>query len=451
MPQGRTVTVAFDDIDNRVGGCTTHFTTLFLLESSRHIDYLLDYPLLVRLNPAIPWKTRGNAATAVRMRTSLSPEEVLELASWMAEEYTSGRPRASGKRPGIVVIEGEPWSDPRLRGIYREALTGVVDPVRVSRLLGRIGALYRGGRGIVGATAATAALAPGDPYTFEVIGYRAPGSWSPGRRAPWSIYSTGSWPSCTFNNVEWTSLEASAAPGGADPVLAGVRGFCPFTGWCRSSGAVFCTVFRSNQHTGPHHAPLTPRFTPYSVGYTIATITGDPVVLPKGHTVVEAVALGRRVDLVFFRETWPLSMVARMLREGDIVGVVAHVRPYRSRGRPVLAVELLDVLHLARGRGFANPRCPVCGSSMKSMGSRGGFKCARCGYRSAMYGRVELWTPRSLVGGRYTVRPGRYPHLSPPPVAALTGDMRFPRELRIDQVVFTGEFTPPRFPMNPTS
>ncbi|MCE4601929.1 MAG: DUF1743 domain-containing protein [Desulfurococcales archaeon] len=443
MGQGNIVTIAFDDIDNRVGGCTTHFTTLFLLEASKHLESMLDYPILARLNPAIPWKTRGNAATALRIETRLGPEELLELASWMAEEYISGRPEATGKRPGIVVSEGEPWRDPRLRRIYREALTSIVSPSRVTRLLDKMGILYRGGRGVVGAAAATAALGPGDPYTFEVIGYRSPDTWSPGRRILWSVYSTSTWPSCTFNNVEWASLEASAAPGGADPVLAGVRGYCPFTDWCLSAGADVCVVFRSNQHTGVHHIPLTPQLTPYSVGYANAMIIGRPVQLPKGHTVVEAKVLNRSVDLAFFRETWPLNIVARGLREGDIVGVLAHVKPYTVNGKPVLAVELLDILQLRQDKAQANPRCPLCGSSMKSMGSKGGFKCPQCGYKSRMYSRVETWAPRGLAGGRYTVRPGRYPHLSPPPITAKAPVIRLPLRLDINQILYTGGFTPP--------
>ncbi|MCE4608073.1 MAG: hypothetical protein F7B61_03835, partial [Caldisphaeraceae archaeon] len=60
-----TVTISFDDIDSQYGGCTTHFTGIFLYNIKDKID-LIDHPLLVRLNPGIPWKTRGNASTALR-------------------------------------------------------------------------------------------------------------------------------------------------------------------------------------------------------------------------------------------------------------------------------------------------------------------------------------------------------------------------------------------------
>ncbi|HIP57247.1 MAG TPA: hypothetical protein EYH02_04175, partial [Ignisphaera aggregans] len=58
--------LAFDDVDSPYGGCTTHAATylLGLLQHELNVK-LLDYPHLVRLNPSIPWKTRGNGAIAL--------------------------------------------------------------------------------------------------------------------------------------------------------------------------------------------------------------------------------------------------------------------------------------------------------------------------------------------------------------------------------------------------
>ena len=56
--------VGIDDTDSLDGGCTTWV-------ASRVIEALLpDYeligaPRLVRLNPNVPWKTRGNGAVAL--------------------------------------------------------------------------------------------------------------------------------------------------------------------------------------------------------------------------------------------------------------------------------------------------------------------------------------------------------------------------------------------------
>ncbi len=412
------VSISFDDIDSKIGGCTTHFTTIFLHMILDKVEYLLDYPLLVRLNPNIPWKTRGNASTALRLHTRLPPGELLEIAVQAVEEYTRGRPQMHGKRPGVVVVEGEPWRSPLLRSIYKRAVTEVLDFPQVERALRSSNALYWGGRGVIGAAAALAALAPGDPYTFEAVAYRHPGLWGEDRCVN-PGYSEGDSPSCTFNNYDYTLGVPSAAPGGYDPVLAGVRGSCPaprVLDNIRCEDIHLCMVFRSNQHTDPHSTPLTPRFTPYSVGTVVAEISGEPIKLPKGHTVAEALVYGSSVDLVAFRETWPINRILSSLEPGDRVEALVHVKPYTVRGRKVLAVEKLRILELYQEYHVANPRCPLCGSTMKSMGRLGGFKCSRCGYKTRTYRKATLYIGRELSGGYYTVKPGRYPHLSSPPI-----------------------------------
>ena len=60
--------LGIDDIDSLKGGCTTHLAAL-LVQSLSEVEGLsfLDYPNLVRLNPNIPWKTRGNGAVCFRL------------------------------------------------------------------------------------------------------------------------------------------------------------------------------------------------------------------------------------------------------------------------------------------------------------------------------------------------------------------------------------------------
>jgi tRNA(Ile2) 2-agmatinylcytidine synthetase len=57
------VYIAFDDTDSRKAMCTTYIVSEFLRAGKYD---LIGLPSLVRLNPNIPYKTRGNGA--VRMR-----------------------------------------------------------------------------------------------------------------------------------------------------------------------------------------------------------------------------------------------------------------------------------------------------------------------------------------------------------------------------------------------
>ena len=62
--------IGIDDTDSLDGRCTAHlaYNIVRHILKNRLGDFV-DYPLLIRLNPNIPWKTRGNAAVCLRLRT----------------------------------------------------------------------------------------------------------------------------------------------------------------------------------------------------------------------------------------------------------------------------------------------------------------------------------------------------------------------------------------------
>ncbi|MGH9987928.1 MAG: tRNA(Ile)(2)-agmatinylcytidine synthase, partial [Nitrososphaeraceae archaeon] len=78
MAKSSVVHIGLDDTDSTRGKCTTHAAyriTDYLL--NHKISEFVDYPLLIRLNPNIPWKTRGNGAVCLRFRTAYH-EDVLD-------------------------------------------------------------------------------------------------------------------------------------------------------------------------------------------------------------------------------------------------------------------------------------------------------------------------------------------------------------------------------------
>jgi tRNA(Ile2)-agmatinylcytidine synthase len=411
------ISVGIDDTDRLEGGCTTHLTGIFLLKLLREKPglKLADYPLLVRLNPAIPWKTRGNAATGLRLLCDCDPVEIAEIGWQLVEEYTGGEAREP-KGPGIVVYEGEPWRDGALRLLYEKALTDVVAIDTVRRLVEKRGIVARGGMGVVGALAALAALAPGDDYTYELVFYRDPSMIGRERciDKDMALEVEASTPPCVFNNFDLEEGEVTAAPGGYDPVLAGFRGDCP--GPLFEYRRVLCeeplfwVMFRSNQHTDQHAAPLTPRLTPYSTGKARALVKGPPSILPGGHVIVPADVGGATVSLAFYRETGPLNKAARLLREGDEVVVLGSVKPH-PRG-VTISVEKMWVDSVSEEALEASPRCPNCGTRMEKKGRGKGFRCRNCGYR--LGSRSRMRRARIMGPGEYTPKPGRLPHLVKP-------------------------------------
>ena len=125
------VHVGLDDTDSTQGKCTTHAAyriTDYLL-NTKSIEFV-DYPLLIRLNPNIPWKTRGNGAVCLRFRTSYH-EDVLERIMDLVHKENLV---ATGANPGIAIYRGEtiPYS---IRCFARKALCDVVSRKTAEELL----------------------------------------------------------------------------------------------------------------------------------------------------------------------------------------------------------------------------------------------------------------------------------------------------------------------------
>ncbi len=66
--------IAADDTDSSTWMCTTFLATE-LVEEFRDYD-LIGLPRLVRLNPAVPWKTRGNGAICIRIGRGVGDKNV---------------------------------------------------------------------------------------------------------------------------------------------------------------------------------------------------------------------------------------------------------------------------------------------------------------------------------------------------------------------------------------
>ena len=408
-------TISIDDVDSPFGGCTTHFAGILLKRISARAA-LADYPLLIRLNPAIPWKTRGNAAVVIRIVYEGDPRDLLEEVSGLAEEYTSAEAPSPGKYPGVAILVGRPWR-PRLRSLYIRALKDVVTRDTALRVAEKEGVLVWGGRGVIGALSSIAALAPWDDYSFELIAYRRPESRGE-RCVDYSrlVELEASSRPCTYNNFDPIGRRVTATPRGPDPVLAGFRGDCPddlirmLNSLCEKPH--FWVMYRSNQHTDVHARRLD-SLRPYKTGVIEVVVEGKPRVISGGHVIVPVrTPEGSPVDVAFYRETDPLNRVSRELRPGDRLRVLGSIRPYTPGGRPVMAAQKLWVLGVSNSYITAAQLCPRCGRRMKSKGGALDY-CPRCGYVARkMRRRIPL--ARSLLPGEYTPREGNIPHLVKP-------------------------------------
>jgi tRNA(Ile2)-agmatinylcytidine synthase len=251
------VQIGLDDIDSPDGRCTTHFTSIIVEKLKEWNVEWVDYPNLIRLNPSIPYRTRGNGSVALRFIVdqnelgSIIPMVEGLVGDYVEKEYPN-------TNPGVVFLEGEIPS--QVQNLARLALWRVVPIKLAKRVIEECGiAYYASGneRGLIGALSAVANSLQED-HTYEYIAYRALEDCQDNRGV--DIESVKSMDktmgSCVFSNVDTSTNRIMIEPHGHDPVLFGVRGE---TAECVIEAASLVKseqnidrwmVFRSNQEQG---------------------------------------------------------------------------------------------------------------------------------------------------------------------------------------------------------
>jgi tRNA(Ile2)-agmatinylcytidine synthase len=98
--------IGIDDTDSKTGGCTTYTAALLFEEFCRSGFEPTDFPWLVRLNPNIPWKTRGNGALAIHVRIDETEIGRLEKIALEIVEKTTD-PTIPSTDPALVFLCGQ--------------------------------------------------------------------------------------------------------------------------------------------------------------------------------------------------------------------------------------------------------------------------------------------------------------------------------------------------------
>lgn len=408
--------IGIDDVDTPKGGCTTHFAYTFLRKLFDDVPglELLDYPNLVRLNPAIPFKTRGNGGVALRLAVPReSVQRVIDVLHYSLDEYVGGL--GGGNDSGAVVVEAP--SHRLLEKLYWKALTDYVHRDYLTESLKRLGdsLLYlRGGRGLVGASAAVGWVAPSD-CTYELILYRKDGEERCVDRDSF-LTAARALSHALFSN--FVNDKLLITPHGPDPVLAGVRGEDPQVLLQLTDPGLYCgrvmgwMVYRTNQGTNQHHVMRARVLRPYQTGCFSGVVVSRPEVMKGGDVLIRVARDGMVTHAVFFRETG-LSKVAASLLPGDSVRVCGTTKYWEGVGA-VIHAETLSVWPRPEVI-VRNPRCPRCGARMKSAGRGKGWKCPRCGYRSTDLKREIIIKRRyGGIAGLHVPRDEAIKHLNKP-------------------------------------
>jgi tRNA(Ile2)-agmatinylcytidine synthase len=408
--------IGLDDTDSRERGmCTTYLATR-VAEAIVDDGGTVDRRLLVRLNPAVEHKTRGNAALA--LHTDIDPDRALNLAAAELEPLAeTDDPRTS---PGVVVADDPPEAVPRsVADFARRAVTDLLDPAEATDLADTAGYRHRGwagGRGRIGALAAVGAWRAFDEWTHEHIAYREfERCGSPRDVDEASVFAAADeWYPTAWDTVDRVERQAVCVPSAPGPILYGIRGDDPdavreLAGRIESEPIERAATFVTNQGTDAHLRDGTIGDLSDGHAYRVdGTVSTEPETRTGGHvffTLSGRDCSEERVDCVAFEPTKRFRDRVRALRLGDEITACGEV----SNG--TVKLEKFAVRSL-QWTAETTPTCDECGRSMESAGRGQGYRCRDCGTSAPGPETVDL--DRDLERGWYEVPPCARRHIAKP-------------------------------------
>lgn len=300
--------VAIDDTDSRERMCTTYL--IYRIISENRYD-VIGEPELVRLNPNIGYKTRGNGALNIELghgkgekavigkssgkniygyaeiEEDPDRDELMDYISSIVEEfYVKDDDKTN---PGIVISPNKFHKD-----LYSIALQDDISIQFIENYLnGR--AMYRKfktGHGIIGSAASLAW--PGLRYTYELLDYRYPHYTSLDHDEKMEISKIPEKYVSTFNNIDLQNKYPAIFPKPKTPVVFGIRGidrndlikiYEEIQNFHKIEDNGYI-IYKTNQGTDDHiiHEPdYLSNMGSYAV---TGVISGNPYTIEGGHSFV---------------------------------------------------------------------------------------------------------------------------------------------------------------------
>lgn len=417
----KTLHIGFDDTDSINGRCTTHLSYLIsnMLIRKFQVEFV-DFPLLIRLNPNVPLKTRGNGAVCLRIR-GRNYEKIKEEITYTIENYSE---LENGANPGVVFYEGNDIGKDLISfsGSAMDTILSKQLAIKIASKNNMQFSIFGKGYGIVGALAATGCLLDSD-HTFETIAYRSKENIGTNRKTDdfkVKKLSEQSYP-YTYNNFDIKNKRILITPRGPDPVFCGIRGEDPFIttlflkNLCIEEELDGYMIFRSNQGTNLHLVKENNgiNIKPYTSGRITCQVVSTPSVINGGHVIFKIKdRFGSILPVAVYKPTG-LTKIVSMLIIGDRieVGYGAHLK---SNNQFTLNLEYLIIKELARVYNIRNPTCEKCSKNMKSEGKNKGYQCYICKTRIRNSGKIKTEKDRKLKSGLYIPEPIAHRHLTKP-------------------------------------
>lgn len=406
--------IGIDDTDSPEGMCTTYLAVLVIEELEKRGIRTVGFPRLIRLNPTIPFKTRGNGAVSF-MVESESYDSVVGIVEDLINEYAMLENERT--EPGAVFVNSE---DNYLMEILLKFSMKVMKDIVTIGEADRVVSKYRiphlrfkSGRGLIGALASVGMNL--NDFTIEKIAYRRPVVFGTEREYDKDSFfeaDSKTYPE-TWDTVDWHNRVVVCIPNSPDPVLFGIRGDS-----LEAIDRAFSIVktepvdktmtFITNQGTDMHliDESEVSELKNYHSYILRGEVVKKPFIQEGGHVFFFIKTKFGIVKCAAFEPTKQFRNVIVELIEDDLVEV------YGSMKKDTINLEKINILRLAELVVEENPLCPVCGKRMDSAGKGQGFRCKKC--KTKLKEKVTRKLERKIEEGFYEVPPCARRHISKP-------------------------------------
>jgi tRNA(Ile2)-agmatinylcytidine synthase len=432
--------VGIDDTDSRKGMCTTYLCAVLVDELKKYGFGEVSTPRLVRLNPCVPFKTRGNGAVSFEIEISVEKERKEKEVKEVVKARVSGLSELSEEEtnPGVVFIDDsalnviggekrENDSEEMLKNFYENAVREVLTIEDAYELISNLHFDYFGlknKRGIIGALAAASflVLQKNKPnyydFTYELMAYRRKERWGTSRfideASVWKA-DAATYP-ITWDTVDRGEEKIVFAPHSPCPVLFGIRGdsvdaIYKAYEFIHAEPVERKVLFVTNQGTDFHlikREDAKETLQDYHSYILDGVVSSKPQTIDGGH-VVFSISLSEKVlgiiECIAYEPTKGFRDIIRKLRVGDEIMVFGSLK------KKTLNLEKIEIREL-NPVTERNPKCEKCGRTMKSAGRLQGYRCKRCGTYRADKDKVIV--DRGIEEGLYEVPPVARRHISKP-------------------------------------
>ncbi|MEX0862873.1 DUF1743 domain-containing protein [Nitrosopumilus sp.] len=417
MEKETILNVGFDDTDSPKGMCTTFLAYKIVDLLQKQKTEFLDFPRLIRFNPNIPWKTRGNGAVSLKIKTK-NPSKIKNQIKNLVLKYSDIK---NGANPGLVFFENNLIPSEFVK-FSNLALWQLINRNKAKKFAKKnnLEIHYQGnGQGLVGAIGAIGY--DFHDHTLELLSYRKKSKFGKERQISTDsvkVMQEKTFPN-TFNSFDTKKGRILITPHGPDPVFYGVRGenvdsLLYATKILKSDEKLDgYMIFKSNQGTGDHlKNELTfENMKPYSSGKITGIVSDIPKIVKGGHVFFKLISNDHEFWCAVYKPTG-LSTIASHLLKGDKICIGGGVRKASKNFPRIINLEFLDILSLVKNTSISNPVCNKCNKKMKSKGKSQGFQCISCGKKTFKKTTFEI--SRKIKKQLYLPKISAHRHLTRP-------------------------------------